>query len=76
MDLAHIKKLTDRIRKQNGGRRPVPQEMHMALKREARLFKYYGPEKMREFISKISKPGYEPSVFELYILKEIIDDEQ
>ena len=48
----------------------------MALKREARLFKYYGPEKMREFISKISKPGYEPSVFELYILKEIIDDEQ
>ena len=74
MDLAFIKKLTDRIRKQNGGRRPVPQEMHMALKTEARLFKCY-PKKMRKFISKISKPGYEPNVFELYILKEINDEQ-
>lgn len=74
MDLAQIKKLTDRIRESNGGRRPILQELHRAILREAKSFhwEYHNTDKMRELIAKISKPGYEPTLLELYILKEVM----
>lgn len=75
MDLATIKKLTEKIQKQNGGRRPVPQELHRAILREAKRFyeNNRGTATMDEFIAKVSQPGFEPSVFDMYVLKEMMN---
>jgi hypothetical protein len=75
MDLTRIKKLTENIRKQNGGRRPVPQEMHKALKKTAKDLIYswlMTPGSKQAFLADLAKPGYEPTLFELYVLREMM----
>ena len=77
MDLAQLKRLTRRVRKQNEGRRPLPREMHKALEGAADdLIRNIGEKAKQIFIERISEPGYEPTLFECYVIRRMIEQDE